>query len=388
MIAKRDTGKKILLAIGSLDIGGAEKQLIALAGGLTQAGSECRVFVLNGHGKLRLHLERIHVPVISAWDLGDQKRRPWRTGIAQLKLIDIARHYKPDVIHAFLPLMTFMGTVAGRLCKIPLVITSRRALGTHQERYRFLRPLDLMANAWSHRVTVNSKAVWNDVVRRDHIDPRKLILIYNAVDPTPYESACLSRERMRQKLGLKPEERAVIVIANLIPYKGHHDFLKAARRVKDRIPEATFWLVGEDRGIQKDLEIEAQNLGLSESVLFMGQRSDIPSLLAASDLFVLPSHEEGFSNVILEAMAAGLPVVATEVGGNSEAVADGETGWLVPPRNPSAMAGKIVDLLSDPGKATSWGILGKGKVKKHFTIEQMVEKHLALYAGAPLGRGQ
>ena len=120
----------------------------------------------------------------------------------------------------------------------------------------------------------------------------------------------------------------------------------------------------------------------------MGQRSDIPNVLAASDLSVLPSHEEGFSNVILESMAAGLPVVATRVGGNLEAVVDGVTGWLVPPQNPKVMAEKIVDLLKDPHKARSWGEKGKERVKRFFTVEQMVEKHLALYAKTPFGRRQ
>ena len=230
--------------------------------------------------------------------------------------------------------------------------------------------------------------MWDDIVSRDHIDPKKLVLIYNGVDARQFESSSGVREKLRSTMGLTDLDKVVVVVANLIAYKGYLDFLNAAREVKDRIPETVFWLIGEDRGIQEDLESEAQSLGISECVLFMGQRSDIPSLLAASDLFVLPSHEEGFSNVLLEAMAAGLPVVATKVGGNSEAVVDGATGWLVPPRNPAAMAGKIVDLLSDPKKATAWGAQGKEKVTEHFTIEQMVEKHLTLYAGAQLRRGQ
>jgi glycosyltransferase involved in cell wall biosynthesis len=319
---------------------------------------------------------------------GDLSRAPWKVILAELKLFQIIKDLKPLVVHSFLPLVTFMGALAGRVLRVPLVITSRRALGTHQERHTVLRPFDRAANRLSHFVTVNSRAVWDDVVSRDHIDPRKLVLIYNGVDARPFESASGVREKLRNHMGLRDFDKIVVVVANLIPYKGHLDFLKAARLVKDRIPGTAFCLVGEDRGIQKNLESEAQNLGIRECVLFMGQRSDIPSLLAASDLFVLPSHEEGFSNVILEAMAAGLPVVATKVGGNSEAVADGATGWLVPPRNPAAMAGRIVDLLSDTEKAISWGARGRERVKKLFTIEQMVEKHLTLYAGASLGQGQ
>jgi glycosyltransferase involved in cell wall biosynthesis len=215
-----------------------------------------------------------------------------------------------------------------------------------------------------------------------------MVLIYNGVDGEPFELASRMRKEFRGEMGLTDLQKVVTVIANLIPYKGHHDFLKAASQVKDRIPKATFWLVGEDRGIQKDLERLSRDLRIHDCVSFMGQRSDIPNILAASDLSVLPSHEEGFSNVILESMAAGLPVIATRVGGNSEAVVDGVTGWLVPPRNPEVMAERIGDLIDDAQKARFWGERGKERVKGLFTIEQMVDKHLTLYTGAPFGRRQ
>ena len=382
MDTNRPVGAKILLAIGSLDVGGAEKQMLALAGGLRAGGCDCRVFVLNGHGKLRTHLKTIGVPVIAAWDSGDQKRRPWRTAVAQLKLIETVMRYQPDVLHAFLPLVTFMGAVAGRLINIPLVVTSRRALGTHQERFKILRPLDLMANAWSHHVTVNSKAVWNDVIQRDRIDPRKLVLIYNAIDTAPYEPAPWVRERKRQELGLKPEQMAGIVIANLIPYKGHSDLFSAMALALREMPDFRLLVVGEDRGIGHHLERQVSVLGIGSAVKFLGQRWDAPELLAASDLSVLASHEEGFSNVILESMAAGLPVVATDVGGNREAIVDGQTGWLVPARNPEALASRIVDLLKNPSRARQWGEKGRARVKQLFTVEKMVKEHLRLYETA------
>lgn len=364
-------------------------QLVTLVRHLHERTYSCHVFSLQGKGPLCDHLSKLGVSIHSGGlQAEDLSRAPWKVILAELKLFQIIKDLKPVVVHSFLPLVTFMGALAGRVLRVPLVITSRRALGTHQERQAILRPLDRMANRLSHFVTVNSKAVWDDVLSRDHIDPNKLALIYNGIDARPFELASEVKGKLRNHMGLRDLDKVIIVVANLIPYKGHLDFLKAAREVKDGIPETAFWLIGEDRGIQKDLEAAAKDLGIGDSVLFMGQRSDIPSLLAASDLFVLPSHEEGFSNVILEAMAAGLPVVATKVGGNSEAVVDGTTGWLVPPRNPAAMAGKIVDLLSDPKKATAWGLQGRERVREHFTIEQMVEKQLTLYARAPLGRGQ
>jgi glycosyltransferase involved in cell wall biosynthesis len=150
----------------------------------------------------------------------------------------------------------------------------------------------------------------------------------------------------------------------------------------DDLENVLVLLVGEDRGIGDSLRQQASVLGIDSRVAFLGQRRDVPELLAASDLSVLASHEEGFSNVILESMAAGLPVVATDVGGNSEAIVDGETGWLVPPRNPALLAAKLVDLLKDPIRARQWGEKGKRRVKELFTLEKMVKAHLRLYESA------
>lgn len=373
---------EILFVIGSLEIGGAERQMATLIRHLHSRTHSCYVFSLQSNGPLRGYLGNLGVPVYSGkLKKRDLLRAPWKLIPAQWKLIKIVRQLRPSVVHSLLPLATFMGALAGRMGGVPVVITSRRGLGNHQDRHLILKPLDRIANQLSYRVTVNSKAVWNDIINRDHIDESKLVLIYNAVESTLFEEALRYREKVRRELGIKPHEKVTIVVANLIPYKGHSDLLKAARQVVDQIPEAKFLLVGEDRGIQKDLERGAQDLGISDGVVFMGQRSDIAELLAASDLSVLPSHEEGFSNVILESMSAGLSVVATCVGGNPEAVVDGVTGCLVPPRNPAAMAEKIVDLLGDPERAKSWGERGRKRVKELFTIERMVEGHLKLYEG-------
>jgi len=313
---------------------------------------------------------------------GDLSRAPWKVVFTELKLLRVVLHLKPAVVHSYLPLGTFVGSLAGRISRVPLVISAKRALGTHQDRHALLRTLDLAANSLSHRVTVNSVAVRDDVISRDHLDPLRVDLIYNGIDTRPFEAVSPMRERIRKEMGVRPSEVVVTVIANLIPYKGHFDFLKSASIVADELPTVWFWLVGEDRGILPDLEQMARRLGIAHRVKFMGRRYDVPELLAASDLSVLPSHEEGFSNVILEAMAAGRPVVATSVGGNPEAVLDGVTGWLVPPRSHEKLAVKMIDLLRDPEKAKRWGERGRERAKERFSMERMVEEHLRLYQQA------
>ncbi|MCK4794667.1 MAG: glycosyltransferase [Desulfobacteraceae bacterium] len=372
----------ILFVIGSLEIGGAENQMYTLISHLSGHACSCHVFVLQQGGSFNRYIHELGVPT---YDGGLQKsdlvRAPWKLIRAEWRLLRIIFRVKPVIVHSFLPLVTFMGALAGRMAKVPLVITSRRALGKHQERHILLRPFDLLANRLSHRVTVNSKAVWEDTVHRDYIDPGKLVLIHNGVDFIPFDSAKPFRKEVRKKLGIRSREKVIIIVANLIPYKGHSDLLEAAQVVLKNIPQVVFLLVGDDRGIGRDLKEMATDLGIAAKVKFLGLRHDIPQLLAASDLSVLPSHEEGFSNVILESMAAGLPIVATNVGGNPEAIEDGVTGWLVPPKNPTAMAEKIVDLLNDPQRARSWGKKGRKRVGETFTIERMVEAHLKLYEG-------
>ncbi|MBW2312150.1 MAG: glycosyltransferase [Deltaproteobacteria bacterium] len=353
----------ILFAIGSLDIGGAEAQMAALISRLHDRRFFCHLFVLQKEGYLKQYIRDLGVPTYDGGlERGDLLKAPWKLIPAQLRLIRILLLVRPVVVHSFLPLVTCMGALGGRLTRVPLVITSRRALGTHQERYNILRLLDLAANRLSHLVTVNSRAVWEDTVQRDHIDPAKLALIYNGVDVSTFDSARSSRRKTREILGIGSTEKVIIVIGNLIPYKGHGDLLKAASEALTSVPQALFLFAGEDRGIGGRLEKMAAELGVSSRVRFLGLRHDIPQLLAASDISVVASHEEGFSNVILESMASGLPVVATRVGGNPEAVVDGVTGWLVPPRNPTAMAEKIIDLLNDIKKAEFWGRKGRERV--------------------------
>jgi len=374
-----------LFVIGSLEIGGAERQMQLLVGQLHGHTHRCHVYSLQAGGPLERWFEDLGVPVFSGGlKKGDMSRAPWKVILAEWGLLRLIYQLKPSVIHCFLPLVTFMGALAGRVVHVPLVVTSRRALGTHQRRYPVLRPLDHVASRLSHRVTVNSQAVWDDMVRRDHVDVSKLVLIYNGVDTGPFEAALSHREEVRRDQGIKGDTKVMIVIANLIPYKGHSDLIQAAKEVINWFPDAIFLLVGEDRGIQKELEQRVANFGIGQSVRFLGRQDDVPKLLAASDISILPSHEEGFSNVILESMAAGLPVVATDVGGNREAILDGITGWLIPPKDPRTLAAKVIDLLSDPAKAKEWGRGGRERVNRMFTVKKMVAAHMELYESRDL----
>lgn len=375
--------RRVLFVIGSLDIGGAEKQLCLLASGLCARGWQCRVFCLQPGGAFVPMLQSAGVPVChGGMRPGDLKRQPHKLALSAAHLAALTHRFRPRVLHAFLPLVTFVGALCGRALQVPLVITSRRALGTHQERFFFLRPLDVAAGRMSHWVTVNSQAVADDTLRRERLDPARIIRIYNGIETQRYARSSAARHKTRQQLGVDQHAAVVIMVANLIAYKGHGDFLRAFAQVTRRIKHAVAWLVGEDRGILHDLQDLAARLGIRNKTHWLGQRRDIPALLGAADVSVLSSHEEGFSNVILESMAAGLPVVATRVGGNAEALIHGLTGCLVPPRQPGMLADSIIDLLAHPEKAARMGCLARQRARRLFSVEQMIAAHQRLYIEA------
>jgi glycosyltransferase involved in cell wall biosynthesis len=307
---------------------------------------------------------------------------------ALLQLWWLAVRLRPTTLHSYLPLTNFLGTVAGWLALVPVVITSRRALGTHQDRLPLWRSLDRLANRLSTLVTVNSHAVAADTVARDGIAPNKLVLIPNGIDFSRFSEPLADRAALRTALGLDTPDGVtpgIVVVGNLIPYKGHADLIDSIAQLKPRDQPARFLLVGEDRGIGTDLAARACARGVADRISFIGSREDVASILAASDGFVLPSHEEGFSNALLEAMAAGLFIVATDVGGNSEALEDGRLGTLVPPRDPAALARAIdllLDALSDSADTgTARNAEAARTVRERYGIDRMVEAHIVLYRG-------
>lgn len=372
---------KILFAIGSLNLGGTESQMTLLVRELARLGHHCELFVLEAKGPFKSVLEQVGIPV---HDGGCDSRAP--KAVKALLLLRawfrfwlLALRMKPDVLHAYLPLINFMGSLAGRAAGVRKIITSRRALGTYQDRHPNQKVLYRFANALSDRVTVNSDAVWRDVVCRDGIAPEKLVLIRNALDLGRFSEQEGARDAVRKNLGLADDELGIIKVGNLIPYKGHADLINALPKVLEKRSAVRLFLVGEDRGIQVDLERLASSLGVSDRVHFLGQRDDVPSLLMAMDLYAMASHEEGSSNALLEAMAAGLPIVATDVGGNREALEDGRAGMLVPPHDPQSFSLAIGKLMDDDVLRSQLAARAKACAQA-YGIPALVDAHIRLYA--------
>jgi glycosyltransferase involved in cell wall biosynthesis len=209
------------------------------------------------------------------------------------------------------------------------------------------------------------------------IPESKVRLIYNGIEVSP---VLPDRNEARQALGLDSDTLVGVVIANLIHYKGHRELVRGLSHLEQELPANWRILVaGRDHGIRAELEELAAARGISHRIQFLGEYSDIPRLLAAADFGLLTSREEGFSNVILEGMAAGLAMIVTDVGGNAEAVQHGETGLVVPPRNPKAIGDAMLELARNSEQRKRFGAAARKRVEKEFSIDKCVKAHADLY---------
>ena len=374
--------KSVLFVIGSLNKGGAESQLAMLADGLAKRGVDVSIFCLESGGVLQKRIEESGCRVVSGGfhTAGNRLKRILLLARAFWRLILHTRRYRPDVLHAYLPLTNFMGAVAGHIGGVPLVITARRALGSHQDRHPLWPPMDRIVNRLSHRVTVNSQAVADDTMRRDGITAEKMVLIHNGINVAAFQPDSEKRDEIRSQLKLGNTDIAIVTVANLIPYKGHAELIEAFSEVSRRHPSCKLFLAGEDRGIGENLKQMVTHHGIIDKVFFLGRQDDMPALLNAMDLAVLASHEEGFSNAVMEKLSAGLPVVATSVGGNPEALEGMPGCYLCPPKDPASLQRGLetcIDNLLGDGPYRSRRI---AMMDQRYSVEKMVKHHLRIYS--------
>jgi len=378
--------KKIIYVIGSLGCGGAEKQTLMLAGLVREKGYQSSLFVLEAKGDLLSEAERLGVPVHDGGYVSTAPgfRKLMLLGDALVRLWRLLRNERPDVVHGVLPLANVMAALAGRAAGVPLVITSRRALNTHQERVRGWRFADKLGFALSDVVIANSNAVREDTLRREGGEPEKIKVIHNGIHLPDLRDPEKIRKEVRAELGIPQTAPVLITVANLIPYKGHFELIRALALVQAEYPDVQLLVVGEDRGIGAALKADAIRLRVDHCVQWLGLRSDVRRLLAASDLYVSASHEEGFSNALLEALAAGKEVVATRVGGNTEMLEDGDLGYLVDAGCPDSLAEAINVALP---KAMKGGRAQKqvSKVVEKYSPQRMVEQYLEIYESGTRG---
>jgi L-malate glycosyltransferase len=271
-----------------------------------------------------------------------------------------ARHIA--ILHTCEVYSNIFGLPAGALARVPVRIGSRRGLIESPGLQRVQR----YTYAAAHRVVANSEAA-ADRLRLEGIPSSKIRVIPNGVDLAAFPPRVYSdRPRRIAVVACLREEKRVDVLLDAVP------------AILARHPDAELVVAG-DGERRADLEAQARRLGLLDRCRFLGHRDDVPAVLAAADVFVLPSRSEASPNSVIEAMAAGLPVVATSVGGIPELVTDGRTGRLVPPGDPSALAQALVDLLDHPGHAAELGRAARARIERTASFERMVADFESLY---------
>jgi glycosyltransferase involved in cell wall biosynthesis len=209
--------------------------------------------------------------------------------------------------------------------------------------------------------------------------PHRVVTVHNAIDPDVLVSAaCVDRRKVRAELGIGPDAPVVLTVGRLNPEKGHRYLLESVQLACRHIPGLRVLVVGEGP-LRAKLEANTRSLHLDVVVSFLDWRDDVASLMATSDLFVLPSTRESFGLVILEALALGVPVIATRVGGVPEIIQTGETGILVEPRNPEALADAMIWALTNPTQAGQLARQGQAVVRQRFSVEEMTKATNRVY---------
>lgn len=377
----KDSMRRVLYVIGSLNVGGAERHVASICSPLRERGWLPEVLCLVEMGPLADHLISKGIPVhLLRWrerPLKTVQFRVFRLAATFLSCIKFLRAHRPDVIHMFLPGAYVVGTVSALFARVSTRVMSRRSLNDYQNKYMFMRAIEGVLHKRMNLILANSKAVYENLVD-EGVPEDKLGLIYNGIDMRLFD-ASYDREAVRKEFNIPKEALVFLIVANLIEYKGHEDLIRAFSLNKNKMPKDWRLLcVGRDDGIGGRLKQISDSLGLGAYVIWTGSREDVPAIQAASDIGVLCSHEEGFSNAILECMASSLPMVVTNVGGNAEAVIDGVSGLVVPAKDPAALGHALLTLALDPHRARM-GNRGRMRVQRDFAIDACVERYDEVY---------
>jgi glycosyltransferase involved in cell wall biosynthesis len=367
---------RLLKIVPTLLCGGTENQAITLARSLHEQGFSLEVACLRRIGPFVQELRNRSIP------LSEYRIPGFYSFAALVQKMKFARHLKKqriDVMHAYSFYGNVFGIVPARLAGTPVVIASIR------DRAAYLTPMQKRVQRFVCRfadcVLVNAEAV-KDWLTSEGYNPAKIVVIPNGVELDRF-SERPDPERVRHDLGIAPGAPLVMVVSRLTRQKGLEQFLEAAKMLAPRFPAARFVIVGyanpAEQEYEDGLKALTARLGLADRVIFTGLRQDVPALLAAATVSVMPSLNEALSNVLLESMAAGAPTVATRVGGTPEAIVDEVTGLLVEPGDASAIAKAVATLLQQPALARRLGDAARKAIVDRYSVEKMVRATESLY---------
>jgi len=367
----------VLQLIDSFNQGGSERQALQLTRLLVESGRfRVQLACLSPEGFLRDKINDLDLGEIPSFPLSSFYDR---NAVRQLRrFVRWLKSSRIDILHTHDFYTNVFGMAGGSLARLPVRVASMRE--TAGMRSAAQKQVQRVAYSLAHQIVGNSNAVRERLIG-DGVAAEKVSVIYNGLDVRRLATT-LSRAESLSMLGLPPEveaRRFVTIVANMRhEVKDYPMFLRSARQVRDAVPDAGFLLAGEGE-LSDSLRVMAADLGVSDATFFLGRCEKIAELLAVSEVCVLSSKAEGFSNSILEYMAAGRPVVVTEVGGAREVVSEGETGYLVLSGDDALMAERLIALLHDPERARAMGAKGKQVVEEKFSCAAQLSRTETLY---------
>jgi glycosyltransferase involved in cell wall biosynthesis len=385
----------ILQIISNLDIGGAQEVVRTLVEYLSEAGCAPVVCTFKD-GPLRYDIERLGIPVeilpgrrysvmalpLYLWDMVRLRKQ----------LAGIARKYRIEIIQTHLTRsLDFL------ILTLRWETSVRKIYWTIHNYSYTLQKHHLRKNKWllrpkrlAHRLLYRLGSYWVDgfIAVSDDVETAiladirpvksKITVIANGVDVRRYGRQ-VDRAAIRRQLGLPDDARLLIMVGMFKKQKGHRYLIEAAPAILERFPDLHIILLGEGL-LRKEVEGQVRIAGLDEQIHFLGSRSDVPDLLAASDYFVLPSLWEGLPMALIEAMASGLPIVATDVSGTNQVMVHEETGLLVPPADSQQLSQALIRLISNPDQAKSMGAAARRRIIMDYSAQKQAQEHLDLFA--------
>lgn len=359
--------RRILQIIPTLDRGGAEKQLTLLAAGLPKDRFDVHVCALTRSGPLAADLVRAEIPLVV---IGKR----WKVDpLAYWQLRRHIRALRPDVVQTWLFAANAYGRAAALAAGTKAIVASERSVDPWKVDYELA--IDRWLGKQTHRIVVNSPGI-RDFYVEHGLPASKFVTIPNGIDPpTP---STLSRVELLRELGLPSETRLIGAVGRLWPQKRIKDVICAAELLNVIRKDVHLLIVGD--GPQRAmLERFRDQMEIEDKVHFLGNRADVARIMPHFDLLWLASEYEGLPNVIMEAMACGVPVVATRISGNTDLVEDGRTGFLVPVGDRAGLARQARKILDDPNLARQLAAAGRERILADYRVERMIARYADLY---------
>lgn len=365
---------RVCFIIDELNIGGTEKQLIGIINNLDQSKFKAYLVCLRASDMLEktpIYCENIVLEVGRLFSLDSL--------VKFIRFRSFLIRKRIDIVHTFFIDSNFMGILAGKAAGVKKIVSSRRDMGFWYTR-RNLRHLSYV-NRFADRFLVNSDAIKKNLAKMEKLDPYKIDVIYNGLDIGKFtKGSPTEKSALKHELRIPDGDLVVGCVAALNRKVKRVDlFIEAASIVSRHSGNVSFLVIG-DGPLRPELEAMSRELGLEKKIVFAGQRTDIPKALSMIDIGVLPSDSEGFSNSIMEYMAAGIPAIASDAGGNRELIDHGLDGFLLSPGNADKFAEAIISLAVDDAMRIAFGERGRSKIERRFSMAKVVNDFEGYYA--------